>query len=112
MGLFSWLRGRGAPEATAAPSRPAPAESKAPADEWGPLEPFAGEPPQDEARLAGLIASAIAAGDRPDSKFVVRGVKAVNPEVRLVTVIASAIAAADRPDSEFVVKRVSRRKSA
>ena len=113
MGLFSWLRrGRGdtEPEGTSSATSPSSATPK-PDDEWE-LVPAFVPVPEDERAIPSVIATAIAAGDRPDSEFTVTSVETVNPEARLVTVIATAIAAGDRPESEFVVRRVYRRKSA
>lgn len=105
MGLFSWLRGR-------RPSEPAPApEARSAAEAWELVEPYVPAEP-GQGRVASVIASAIAAGDAPDSEFVVRSVKVPNPEARLVTLIAGAIATGDRPESTMVVKRVFRKKSA
>ena len=57
-----------------------------------------------------VAATAIAAGDRPESKLVVRRVSVANPEHRLVTCIASSIAAGALEKSQFVVKKVYKKK--
>lgn len=62
--------------------------------------------------IPSIVATAIAAAERPDSEFVVRRVEVANPEARRVAIIATAIAAGDKPESEFVVRRVLRKKSA
>lgn len=113
MGLFSWLRRRQRQDEPAVVETPAapPATEPEPVDEWE-LVPAFVPVSDDERTLPSVIATAIAAGDRPQSTFVVKGVERVNPEARLVSVIATAIAAGDRPESKFVVKRVYRKKSA
>ena len=80
-----------------------------PKDEWEPVAPFV---PVDAAehRTDVVAATAIAAGDRPESQMVVRRVSAVNPEHRLVSCIASAIAAGSMETSQFVVKNVYKKK--
>lgn len=111
MGLFSWLRGRH-DQAEPQPEGGGATRTADPvADEWE-LVPAWVEAPEDEREIPTVIASAIAAGDRPDSEFTVRKVEVPNPEARLVTVIATAIAAGDKPDSEFVVRNVYRKKTA
>ncbi len=113
MGFFDWLRRKDAePEAkaatapAAAPAPPAPAQ---PEEEWEKIPAFL---PVDasEHRAAVIAATAIAAGDRPESQLVVRRVNAVNPEHRLVSCIASALAAGAMETSQFVVKNVYKRK--
>ena len=115
MGLFSWLRRRqGASEPEgggAAAVAPEPKQASSEADEWELVEAYV-PVEASERTIPSVIATAIAAGDRPESEFVVRSVEKPNPEARRVAVIATAIAAGDRPESEFVVRRVYRRKTA
>lgn len=112
MGFFDWLRHRNADpdevRPAAAPSAADAAEVAAPVqprDEWEPVAPFV---PVDAAehRTVVVAATAIAAGDRPESQMVVRRVSAVNPEHRLVSCIASAIAAGSMETSQLVVKNI------
>ena len=114
MGLFSWLfKGHGDAEPEGGGASPHKVSASAPkeADEWE-LVPAYVSAPEGERAIPSVIATAIAAGDRPDSEFVVKSVEVVNPEARLVSVIACAIAAGDRPESEFVVRNVYRKKTA
>ena len=64
-----------------------------------------------EHREAVIIATAIAAADKPESSFSVKRVSMVNPEYRRVACIASALGAGALPESSFVVKHVYRQKS-
>lgn len=115
MGFFDWLRHRNAePDeakapASAAAAKPAPAAPVQQQEEWEPVPAFL---PVDasEHRTVVIAATAIAAGDRPESQMVVRRVNAVNPEHRLVSCIASALAAGAMETSQFVVKGVYKKK--
>lgn len=64
---------------------------------------------EEDYSLVSLIATAIAAGDRPESKFVVKKIMQRNPEVLHVSLIASSLAAADVIDSKFKIKTVYRK---
>lgn len=114
MGFFDWLRHKNdepaaAPSAPAAAPAPVPAAPAAPKEEWEPVPAFL---PVDAAehRTVVVAATAIAAGDRPDSQMVVRRVSVANPEHRLVSTIASALAAGALETSKFVVKGVYKKK--
>lgn len=113
MGLFDWFRRRGADadEAPASVSAQAAdaARAQAEADEWEEVPAYL---PVDAAehRAVVVAATVIAAGDRPESKLVVRRVSVANPEHRLVTCIASSIAAGALEKSQFVVKKVYKKK--
>lgn len=102
---------RGEPEAPGEPEPTREAPAPAPEGEWQALPAFV-PCEAEEARVPGVIACAVAAGDRPESAFSVRSVKVSNPEARRVAVIACAVAAADRPESEFVVRGVYRKRPA
>lgn len=115
MGFFDWLLHRNAePEEpkTAAPATAAPEPAPAPAhpeDEWERVPAYL---PVDasEHRPVVIAATAIAAGDRPESQLTVRRVSVVNPEHRLVSCIASALAAGALEKSQFVVRNVYKKK--
>lgn len=113
MGLFDWLRRRGADadEAPAPTSEQAADDvrEKTPADEWEEVPAYL---PVDAAehRAVVVAATAIAAGDRPESKLVVRRVSVANPEHRLVSCVASSLAAGALEKSQFVVKKVYKKK--
>lgn len=79
---------------------------------WVDVPPFVDVEDVRERTLVSVIASAVAAGERQDSKLVVRRVGRENPEYRRVAVISAAIAAADRPDSSFRCVRIRRRRTA
>ena len=63
---------------------------------------------EEEKELVSVIASAIAAGDHPDSKISVKNVMAVDTEKEIVAVIAAALAAEDYPNSHFHLKSIER----
>ena len=60
-----------------------------------------------EYELVSVIATAIAAGDYPKTKFVVTNIMKRNPEAHLVSLICASVAAGTMPESKFVVKRIS-----
>lgn len=71
--------------------------------------------PKEEYQRVALIATAIAAGDHPESTFHIKHIQKLKSRTGLpmtfeekdrVIAIASAILAGDRPDSQFRVKSV------
>ncbi len=115
MGFFDWLRRSSSsepeatkPQAAPVPAAPAPAPARS-QEEWEKIPAYL---PVDasEHRAVVVAATAIAAGDRPQSQMVVRRVNVVNPEHRLVSCIASAVAAGAMESSKFVVKNVYKKK--
>ncbi|MDH6365846.1 hypothetical protein M2139_002869, partial [Enterococcus sp. PF1-24] len=64
-----------------------------------------------EYELVSVLATAIAAGDHPESEFVVKKIQQRNPEVRLVSIIAASLAAELSEDSQFVVKKIYQKKN-
>lgn len=119
MGLRSWLREHIQQEdhpteqnpptqATAQVAKPATTQ---PGDEWEPLPAYLPVDPADH-MPACVIASAIAAGDRPESTFTVTNVSIANPEYQRVTCIATALAAGALETSSFAVRRIYKKKSA
>jgi hypothetical protein len=85
----------------AEPASPDPAE-------WVDVPPFLDLEPGEERTLVSVIASAIAAGDNPNTDVEIRRVARENPEYRRVSLIAAAIAAGDRPDASFTCVSVRR----
>ena len=117
MGLFDWLRRRRAREEgpAAAPSlgsgherAPRAADVDAGDPDWVEVTPFVDLPEGRERTRVALVATAIAAGDRPSSSFAVRRVARENPEFRRVAVIAAAVAAGERPSTALTCTRVLR----
>ena len=88
-------------------STDAPSTVQEPSEEqgWRPVPAFI-PLARDRWTLPAVVATAVAAADRPESSFSVRNVEIANPEALRVGSIAAAIAAADRPESSFSVKRV------
>lgn len=60
----------------------------------------------EEYQLVSLIATAIAAGDQPTTKFVVKNIQKRNPEAKKVALIATSLAAFDRPEKRYQVKSI------
>lgn len=120
MGVFAWLRERFAGSKgseTAAGAVPTTLPGQAahvhdPAGSWVDVPPFVDMEQGEERTLVSVLASAIAAGDRPQSSFEILRVGRENPEYRRVAVISAAIAAADRPSSSFRCVRIRRRRAA
>ncbi|MBO0473462.1 hypothetical protein IGL98_002275 [Enterococcus sp. DIV0840] len=79
-------------------------------DEW---QEIAGYIPVEstEHQFVSLIATAIAAGDQPESEFVIKRVSKRNPEAQLVSVIATSIASADHAESQFVIRSIKEKKA-
>ena len=120
MGLRSWIRERtrrrsaNRAQAAVAPEEaptgePPNAVSAAPSSEWAPLPAHLPVQPEEHTAVC-VIASAIAAGDRPTSEFKIRRVSMANPEYRRVAVIATALAAGALPESSFTIKSIYKMK--
>lgn len=114
MGLCSWLRERfhrtdEAPAEAGASRADAHAEELiapgCPASSWVEVPPYVEVDPKEHA-VACVVASAIAAGDRPESTMVVRRVSIANDEHRRVACVATAIAAGAYEMSSFKVKKI------
>ena len=69
------------------------------------------ETDQSEYELVSVVASAVAAGDNPDSTFTIKKILKRNPEVTLVSAIALSLAAGDSPDSQFTIQSIKKRKT-
>lgn len=61
---------------------------------------------EEEKRRVALIASAIAAGNYPDSQFVVKHIYQVNPKIKTISVIAASLAAEKYPTSKWCIKAI------
>ena len=89
---------------------PAPvAAAPAPDEGWEPLPAYLPVDAREHAHVV-AIASAIAAGDHPDSTFTATRVYVANPEHARVSAIAAALATGGREDSRLVVKRICKQK--
>ena len=122
MGLRSWLRDRllhmtarrpprqePSSHHTAAPREPEIAPGL-PARDWEELPAYLPVDPAEH-RAACVIASALAAGDRPESKVVVRSIAVANPEFQRVSAIAAALAAGALEKSSLTVRKIYRKKA-
>ncbi|MDR2832332.1 MAG: hypothetical protein LBV67_01295 [Streptococcaceae bacterium] len=78
-------------------------------DEWEDLPAFIETNPE-EYELVSVIATAIAAGDKPESQFVVKNIKVRNPEVRTVSIIASALASEMTDGANLSIKRIAQKR--
>lgn len=85
---------------------PPPAETVIYKEEnWQPLPEYI-DADLEERKIASVIATAIAAGDQPESQFVVRRVQKRNPEFTLVAVMATLLAAETQDNSQWAVKKI------
>ncbi|MGT2750010.1 hypothetical protein ACVRXF_03695 [Streptococcus orisasini] len=77
--------------------------------EWEPVPAFI---PADKSdyQLVSVIATAIAAGDYPDSQFAVKKILQRNPEALKLSVIAASIAAGESSDCQLAVKNIYQKK--
>ena len=117
MGVLSWFRERFAGthddrlatggEPVAAPSDPTVPDGAS--AEWEEVPAYVPVDPEEH-RVALVIASALAAGGRPESQMVVRSVKVANPEHLRVACIATALAAGALESSSFTIKGIYKRK--
>lgn len=57
-------------------------------------------------QLLSVLATAIAAEDKPHSQFVVKRVWQRNPEAQRIAVIAAALAAQEAPDSHWRIRGI------
>lgn len=64
-----------------------------------------------EYQFVSLIATAIAAGDQPESEFIIKRISKRNPEAQLVSVIATSIASADHTESQFVIRSIKEKRT-
>ncbi|KHD46283.1 hypothetical protein ACVRZD_04120 [Streptococcus hongkongensis] len=80
-------------------------ESQHITDEWEKLPSYIAVS-EEEYSIVSLIATAIAAGDKPDSQFVIKKIMKRNPEVVKVSLITSSLAASEVMDSQFKIKAI------
>lgn len=77
-------------------------------EEWEEIPAYVGASPEDYERVS-VIATAIAAGDAPEIRFIVKSILQRNPEVTEVALIAASVAAEYEPSSQFVVKSIRKK---
>lgn len=129
MGFISWLRERAAKAiarnqadraASVASRRNQRTASRAktqqepeedwPGEGWEELPAYLPVDPNDH-RVACIVASAVAAGDEPESSFKITRVSIANPEYRRVACIATALGAGALESSSFTIKRIYKQKA-
>ena len=110
MGLLGWFKTLRGQEPKTPAAQPV-ATTHDVGDEWEEVPAFVDTDPHEHPEVS-VIATAIAAADRPESQFVVRRVQVVNPEWRRVALISTAIAAGALEKSDFVVRSISKKKTA
>jgi len=99
MGLFDiFLRRKAEPAAIAAVLE----------DEWQEVAAFEAAD-KDDYELVSILATTIAAGEYPDSRFIVKRILKRNREASLVVLIAASIAAGNGLDSRFSIKKISKK---
>lgn len=74
--------------------------------EYQKVPPYVLVTDEEEKRRVALIASALAAGDYPDSKFVVKHIYQVNPTIKTVSILAASLAAEKYPESKWCIKAI------
>ncbi|WP_165006516.1 MULTISPECIES: hypothetical protein [unclassified Enterococcus] len=85
-----------------------PAKEIEPAEKWKAVPKYI--PAEPEAyELVSVIATAIAAGDMPESRFAVKKIKQINPEAALVSTVAVSLATGDSEHSQFAVKKIAKK---
>lgn len=85
-------------------------ESENVSNKYVDIEPYIEITDEKETKIVSILATSIASGDSPESKFVVKKVMKRNPEARKIAIIASSIAATESTDSKLVVKKIQKRK--
>ena len=128
MGFISWLRERAlrtpnfnqarrvrqaAISARNVEPRPASRSTRKetwPGEGWEELPAYVPVDP-DEHMTACIVASAIAAGDAPQSSFKIKSVAVANPEYRRVACIATALGAGALESSQFTIKHIYKQKT-
>lgn len=78
-------------------------------DGWEAIPTFIEMNPKDYERIS-VIATAIAAGDRPDSQFVIKRILQRNPEARTVAIISASLVSELADDSQLFVKSIAKKK--
>jgi len=79
-------------------------------DQWKEVPAFIAASPDDYEKVS-VIATAIASGDSPESRFVIKRILQRNPEAREVAIIATSIAAEASDNSLMVVKNIKKKKA-
>ncbi|KAF1300529.1 hypothetical protein [Enterococcus sp. JM9B] len=108
MRLFKRLFGK-SQESENAPIESVLEEKTADDEQWEPVPAFI-EADAADYQLVSVIATAIAAGDHPESQFAVKRIMQRNPEARTVSIIAASLAAEIKEESQLVVTSISRKK--
>lgn len=129
MGFISWLRNRalGTPNRNQSnrvrqaalssrnverrsTSRRIQAQQAWPGEGWEELPAYLPVDPGEHMPVC-IVASAIAAGDAPQSSFKVKSVSIANPEYRRVACIATALGAGALESSQFTIKHIYKQKT-
>lgn len=79
--------------------------------EWEPLPSFIAVHDAKEIERVSVIASAIAAGNYPDSTFRVKTILQRNPEVKLISLLAASIAVGQAENSQLAMKHIYKKKT-
>lgn len=104
MGLLQkWFGKKSVPEVTPPLEKVTTPDKKN--DQWELVPTFIPVEKKDQ-EIPTLIATSLAANDRPESQFVIKKIQEHNPEAQLVALVASSVASQDRPESRFVVKSI------
>ncbi|MTD42183.1 hypothetical protein GIX45_26860 [Erwinia sp. CPCC 100877] len=104
MGLFGRLFNK---EKIIETTKKSPVETEI--DEWQELPGYLPVQPEEH-QLVSVIASAIAAGDQPQSQFVIKRILKRNPEAKQVAAVAAAIASWDQTEKQFVIRSIKEKR--
>lgn len=77
-------------------------------NEWQQLPEFV-EVDSADYPLVSVIATSIAANDRPKSQFVIKRILQRNEEVKTVSLIAAALVASDSTNGQQIVRSISKK---
>lgn len=110
MSLFSWLFKNAQPTPISQEEQWQIEEQQRFEEQWELLPAYI-EAEQGEAEVVSVIATAIAAGDKPESKFVVKRVLKRNPEAVTLSVIAASLAA-QTEESQMAIKKIYKKRNA
>ncbi|MGX7243658.1 hypothetical protein ACWOC1_02285 [Enterococcus quebecensis] len=107
MGLFEWLFNK---DKTEVEANKLPLSSTVKEiNKWREIDGYISVE-SEEYLVVSSIATAIAAGDRPESEFVVKRILKRNPEVQLVSAIVTSIASTDHTTSKFVIQSIKEKR--
>lgn len=107
MGLFERLFTREKQQQT--PEKPVISKADGNEAQWQELTGYI-PAEKSEYLLVSLAATAIAAGDQPESQFIIKRIAKRNPEAQIVAIIATSIASTEQPQSQFIIQSIKEKR--